>query len=65
MRRSATVGPSSSATPATFTKLGEGVRKMAPHDMACQWFCGGSKCKYDSDGWPQTDMAIDGIFSHW
>ena len=32
----------------------------------CSVFCGGRRCKYESDtAWKKEDLAIEGIYSHW
>lgn len=50
----------------SYTKLSEGLRKKTPAGVICLAFCGGRKCRFDTnDRWSAEDMAIDGIFSHW
>ncbi|XP_065901024.1 uncharacterized protein [Dysidea avara] len=42
------------------------LRRFTSGTMQCSLFCGGSKCKYESDlKWPANDVAIPGLYSHW
>ena len=47
------------------------VRRCNVHEPVlyycrCSVFCGGRRCKYESDtAWKKDDLAIEGIYSHW
>ena len=41
------------------------MRRVVPQDIACKVGCNGAKCKYCNSEWPEDEMAIRGIFSHW
>ena len=49
----------------SYNRLSENVRKITPSEIICAMFCGGRKCKYENSSWSKTDMAVDGIYSHW
>lgn len=50
----------------SYTKLSEGLRKKTPTSVICLAFCGGRKCRFDTnDRWTAEDMAVDGLYSHW
>jgi hypothetical protein len=48
-----------------YNKVAQSMRRIVPQEMACSMGCGGAKCKYDNSNWPEQDMAIKGLFSHW
>lgn len=49
-----------------YSKLSEVVRRVAPENSQCSLFCGGKKCKYESDTyWSEEHQAIKGTYSHW
>ncbi|XP_013406069.1 protein tyrosine phosphatase domain-containing protein 1 isoform X1 [Lingula anatina] len=42
------------------------IRGTISEEKMCSMFCGGQKCKYESDTfWKEDEMAITGLFSHW
>ena len=41
------------------------MRRVVPQDIACKVGCNGLKCKYCNSEWPDDEMAINGIYSHW
>nr|CAH0105181.1 unnamed protein product [Daphnia galeata] len=50
----------------SYTKFSEGLRKKTPASVICLAFCGGRKCRFDTnDRWTAEDMAVDGLYSHW
>lgn len=49
-----------------YNKLSESLRKKTPTAVICLAFCGGRKCRFDTnDRWATEDMAVDGLYSHW
>ena len=49
-----------------YNKFSEGMRTVTPNELQCSMFCGGKRCKYESGReWSESEMAIDGIYSHW
>ncbi|CAL4066887.1 unnamed protein product, partial [Meganyctiphanes norvegica] len=58
--------PRERSVQSNYSKIGESLRNNIPTEMQCSVFCGGKRCKYDTDDkWEKKDMAIDGIYSHW
>jgi len=42
------------------------LRRFTSGTIQCSLFCGGNKCKYESDlKWSANDVAIPGLYSHW
>ena len=49
-----------------YSVVGESIRRNTPNEMQCSMFCGGRRCKYESGAaWDKSEMALDGIYSHW
>jgi len=50
----------------SYSMVGESLRLNTPNEMQCSMFCGGRKCKYESDSsWKPSETALTGIYSHW
>lgn len=51
---------------ASYNKISENLRRVAPPQFQCTVFCGGKRCKYESATFWGTDAcAITGVYSHW
>ncbi|XP_043192113.1 protein tyrosine phosphatase domain-containing protein 1-like [Amphibalanus amphitrite] len=49
-----------------YNMFSESVRTVTPNELQCSMFCGGKRCKYESGReWSESEMAVDGIYSHW
>lgn len=57
--------PSGDKPKSPYSALTHHIRKIVPEDLACLAGCNGEKCKYCNSNWPEEDMAINGVFSHW
>merc|ERR1719192_2903534 len=50
----------------SYSMVGESLRLNTPNEMQCSMFCGGRRCKYESDtSWKPSETALNGIYSHW
>lgn len=52
-------------TPA-YSLISEKLRRVSAGSLQCSLFCGGHRCKYEvPNRWKDSDMALNGLFSHW